>query len=389
MKPNDFIVYTLEGDSATPPTTYVGEISSADPGTGAFTFQQLETGEEFTSQAGNSSGVWDGQDSHGTATALATHDIYTGSASDPAAEEAAAVTFADGKRFLGYVQSISPTINITFYQQPCPKLSFDNGAVTESDWDAYPVGTQTSSLERYVLDNATDSAATTGTFTNGWWSLATRHDAFAGRVGAAISPFAVVVHTTDMVPESWDGLLRSWTTQTGPGDCAHFLVGRDATAGIVQLVPITNNGNHAGGTGHGSFVAGQQTWHPNLVSVGIELHCAGILREVNGGWRLVEDGTPQGNAIPESDVIVDPNRSGVAYHKVTDYQYEQLGLLLDGLEAALGALPQGCVAQSIEQPPAYGRFPTGRMVGHVSLDAAQRGDPWSATCDWMRSRATP
>jgi N-acetyl-anhydromuramyl-L-alanine amidase AmpD len=189
-----------------------------------------------------------------------------------------------------------------------------------------------------------------------------------------------------MVPETWDDLLSSWTRQVGPGDCAHFVIGRESTDGVVQLVPITHNANHAGGPGHGSFVAGAQSWHPNSVSVGIEVHCAGAVRKVDGDWRLVEDGRPQGAAISDDDVEPDPQRPGRGWHKVTGYQYQQLASLLDALETVLGALPQGCVAQSVEQPPAYASFTTGRTVGHVSLHAAQRGDPWPPTCDWMRSR---
>jgi hypothetical protein len=78
--------------------------------------------------------------------------------------------------------------------------------------------------------------------------------------------------------------------------------------------------------------------------------------------------------------------AGRGWHKVTDFQYAQLALLLDGLEDALAAMPEGCIAQSIEQPPAYGRFATGRLVGQVSLTAARRADPWPPTCDWMRAR---
>ena len=232
----------------------------------------------------------------------------------------------------------------------------------------------------------TSTPAPAGRFDNGWWSLARQLPAFPGRIGGSIAPFATVVHTTDMVPEAWDSLLNSWTTRKGPGDCAHFVIGRDADAGVVQFAPITNNANHAGGTGHGSFVAGSQTWHPNTVSVGIEIHCAGDVRQVNGEWLLLEDGKSQGAAIPDDDVVPDPRHSGRGWHKVTDYQYEQLGLLLDGLETVLAPLPDGCVATSIEKPPAFGIFATGRVVGHVSLHAAQRGDPWPPTCDWIRAR---
>ena len=390
MKTGDFLLYTFEGDTANPPNTYVAAILTVDPGNAFFTCRQVDSGQQFTFQFSyNTSGPWQGQDEQGGDHSIDTHDIYTAAGTDPAPQEAALVTFADNNHYLCAVESVSPGIDVVFYQPPYPKLSFADNAITESNWDAYPTGAQILSIERYVLANdlvqpVTNAAA--GVFNSGWWSLAQQLPAFAGRIGGVIAPFAVVVHTTDMVPESWADLLHSWTTQVGAGDCAHFIIGRDAASGIVQLAPITNNANHAGGDGHGSFVAGQQVWHPNLVSVGIEVHCAGILHQINGAWRLVEDGAAEGAAIPDADVIQDPARPGVGYHTVTEYQYQQLGALLDGLETVLGALPEGCVAQSIEPPPAYGIFATGRRVGHVSLHAAQRGDPWPATCDWMRAR---
>ena len=386
MKGGDFLFCTFEGDTANPKKTYVAEIVSVDPANAFLTCRLIDTGQQFTFQfSWNTSGPWQGQDEQGNNYSIDTHDVYTASGTDPAPQGVAVVTFADNNRYVCVVQSVSPTIDVVFYQPPYPTLSFENGVVTQSNWDVYPQGVQVLSIERYVLDDLVQPI-TGGVFTNGWWSLARRLPAFPGRIGQVIAPFAVVVHTTDMVPESWTGLLNSWTTRPGQGECAHFIIGRDATSGIVQLAPITRNANHAGGTGHGSFVAGHQSWHPNNVSVGIELHCAGQLHNKGGQWRLVENNVAQGLPIPAEDVIPDPARPGIGYHTVTDYQYEQLGLLLDGLETVLGALPEGCVAQSIEQPPRYAIFASGRRVGHVSLHAAQRGDPWPATCDWMRAR---
>jgi hypothetical protein len=290
---------------------------------------------------------------------------------------------------------MSPTIDVVLYQQPHHRLSFDVDEITESDWPDYPVGDQILSIEGYELDTG---VPTEGEFdSSGWWSLAQHMPAFPGRIGGAIDPFAVVVHTTDMVPEDFGALLQGWTTALGKGDCAHFVIGRDADDGVVQLVPITNNANHAGSDSlshpHGWFlVPGQQPKHPNSVSVGIELHCAGGwwgaggVKQINGAWRFMENGAPHGAAIPDSDVIPDPQHPGLGWHTVTDYQYQQLDLLLRGLEAALAPLPQGCVAQSVsQQPEAWAIFPTGRRVGHVSLDAYNRSDPWPPTCDWLRT----
>jgi hypothetical protein len=386
MKVGDFLLYTLDTDTAVPPTTRVGEITSFDPGTGAVLLRQADTGEEFSCQLSDEvDAPWQGQDGQGSDCVITTHDLYTAAGTDPSPQGVALVTFADGNRFLCYVESVSPTIDVVLYQEPYHRLSLDLDAITQSDWDTYPIGEQVLSVQGYVLDSGAARSAA-GSFDQGWWSLAQRRAAFAGRIGGVIAPFAVVVHTTDMVPESWDDLVRAWTTRPGAGDCAHFLIGRDSTAGVIQLASIARNANHAGGNGHGAFVAGQQSWHPNTVSVGIEVHCAGAVRQLGGEWRLVENGTIQGSAIPDGDVTQDPQRPGRGWHNVTDYQYQQLGALLDGLETVLGALPAGCLAHSLEQPPPYGVFPDGRTVGHVSLHAADRGDPWPPTCDWIRAR---
>lgn len=383
MKVNDFLLYTFEGS----PNVYAAEITSIDPVAAFFSCRQLDTGQRFTFRFSyTTSGPWQGSDDRGVDWVIDTHDIYTAGATDPSAPGVALVTFGDFGRYLCAVESISPEIDVAFYQPPYPRLSFDGYTVAKSDWNAYPAGSRIVSIEGYVLDNELAPPATRGVFDNGWWSLARQRPAFPGRIGGAIAPFAVVVHTTDIVPEAWDGLLNRWTTELGNGACAHFVIGRDSASGLVQLAPITNNANHAGGPGHGSFAAGGQSWHPNTVSVGIEVHCAGGVRRINGDWRFEESGAAQGAAIPDDDVIPDPQRPGRGWHKVTDYQYEQLGALLDGLETVLAALPEGCVARSIEPPPAYGIFATGRRVGHVSLHAAQRADPWPPTCDWLRAR---
>ena len=83
---------------------------------------------------------------------------------------------------------------------------------------------------------------------------------------------------------------------------------------------------------------------------------------------------------------IQQNASLVLSSQTADIMQQQLGLLPDGLETVLAPLPDGCVTKSIKRPPAYGIFATGRVVGHVSLHAAQRGDPWPPTCDWIRAR---
>jgi len=389
MKPKDFLFYTVDGDPADPPTTYIAEITAFDPGANAFQFREIDNGEVFQFQLPmDVSGPWDGQNGQGALVTLVTHDLYTVGAVSPSPQGIALVTFADLQYYLCSVESVSPTTDVVFYQQPQHRMSFDDIAITQSDWDAYPVGDQIRSIEAYVLDTSLIPPPPVPAFTDGWWSGAQQHPAFAGRIGGAIQPFAVVVHTTDMVPEDFDALVDAWTNRLGDGACAHFLIGRDANAGVLQLTQITNNGNHAGGDQHGWFVApGGQQWHPNLVAVGIEVHCAGGVQQIDNQWRFLEEGAVHGAAIPDEDVIPDPQRPGRGWHKVTDYQYQQLGQLLDDLETVLNALPADCVAQSVsQQPEAWAIFPTGRRVGHVSLDAYNRSDPWPPTCDWIRAR---
>ncbi len=182
MKINDFLFYTLEGDTASPPTTYVGEIVSLDPGTGALSFRQIDTGQEFDLQLpADVGGPWDAQ-SQGAGYTINTHDIYTAGGTDPSPQGVAVVTFADGNRFFCDVEAVSPTTDVVFYQEPYHRLSFDGDQITQSDWDTYPIGDQITSIEGYVLDTSLGQP-TAGSFSDGWWSLAQQVPAFPGRIG--------------------------------------------------------------------------------------------------------------------------------------------------------------------------------------------------------------
>ena len=222
---------------------------------------------------------------------------------------------------------------------------------------------------------------------NGWLDGVYHRDAHPGRVGGPIAPFAIVVHTTDVPPEAWSAMMARLQNELGAGDGAHFWIGRDAAAGVVQTVPILRNANHAGGPHHGWFVDGDgNRIHPNLCAIGIEIHCAGDVAKFSDGWHSLDGHTPTGAVIPESDVVLDPQRPGRGWHVVTPYQLEQLGMLLDTLETALAPAPAGLHAISPwEAPPAYGVI-GGRIVGHVSLDARDRADPWPQAMAWLRER---
>lgn len=226
---------------------------------------------------------------------------------------------------------------------------------------------------------------------DGWYRFAKKLPAHPGRVGGPINPWSVVYHTTDMLPDEFAALISAWTSRASDGACAHFLIGRDESQGLIQFVPVKRNGNHAGGkpppNGHGWYVSGGKNIHPNLVAVGIEVHCAGGVHLINGEWRLVEDGKAHGMPLPKSDVIVDPNSNVRGWHVVTDFQRATLDRLLSDLEEVLAPMPADAKTVSTgEVVPIWGMMPSARVVGHVALDPTNRSDPWPTQCNWLRAR---
>jgi len=390
MRRGDFILTTFALDPA--PVTHVGKITFVDVVARTVDCFFADTGQTLTADYSAGWGPWPATLASGAQILFANHTIWAPQDASPTAGDIVVLEFADGTEALGFVETVGDSMTVQLYQQPFPRLTFNLDTIVASEWAAHGPGEVVGSIRRCTRDDSVPPEQVFGVFAAGRWSLATRQDADPRRVGGAIVPFAIVVHTTDQPTETWNTLIRDWTTTRGDGSCAHFAIGRSAAEGVIQLVPIDRNANHAEGPGHGMFVAGAQSWHPNSVSVGIELHCAGAVKQIDGAWRYVERDkishveVPHGMAIPAEDVIPDSRRPGRGWQRVTEYQYTQLGALLDGLEAALAPLPAGCVARSIEAPPAYGVFATGRVVGHVSLDAAERGDPWPPTCDWIRGR---
>ena len=167
MKINDFLLCTFEGDVASPPNTFVAEITSIDFPNSFFSCRLVDTGQILTFQfSNNTSGPWEGTGDDGTEYLIDSHDIYAPGALSPSLEEIALVTFADNKRYLCYVESISPTIDVIFYHQPYSRISIDFNKITKSDWNNYSVGSQIISIEGCKLSNeiAPISSVTTNTF---------------------------------------------------------------------------------------------------------------------------------------------------------------------------------------------------------------------------------
>lgn len=219
---------------------------------------------------------------------------------------------------------------------------------------------------------------------DGWWSGATRVPAFAGRVGPAIRPRTIVVHTTDTLEGSTSAIVRSWSTTAGKGDCAHFIIARDGV--VTQMVPIYRNGNHAGGPIHGNYKSKGALVHPNVWAVGIEIEAGGRLRKK----------TAQGWIHPDtkkvlSDDVVSVDAKGIGWHKVTDAQLAALETVLSAVEGELSGLdpdttivPDGTYKENGVDYFAEG---TTKIAGHVTLDPVNKTDPGPFVMAWLAQRA--
>jgi hypothetical protein len=230
---------------------------------------------------------------------------------------------------------------------------------------------------------------------DGWYARAARRDAHPGRVGQAIAPWAVVVHETQMHPDSFGALIRRTQRVAGKGNCYHFLIGRSPDEGVVQVAPIGRNANHAGGQPHGWLVSDGRgavcKHHPNLASVGIELHCAGTVSLVQRQWRTMDAGRPFGRPIPDSEVDVRGSSAGIrAEHRPTIWQLEQLDQLLRDLCPVLAERPVGLLS-AVPSGEARTRLPQLARTrlpiwGHRELSPDRKSDPSLATLEYLVGR---
>lgn len=148
---NDFLLCTFKGDTETTPTNYVTEIIAINTTAATFDCRLVDSGQQFTFNYNEE--PWTGKDATGADYILASHEVYTGGKTDPSPDALARVTFTNNKSYLCYVDRINSTIDVIFYHYPSPELSFENNTVTKSNWNAYPVGSQITTIERYILNN--------------------------------------------------------------------------------------------------------------------------------------------------------------------------------------------------------------------------------------------
>lgn len=227
-------------------------------------------------------------------------------------------------------------------------------------------------------------------FVDGFYQRARRVDAHPGRIGPVITPRAKIIHTTDMLEGSFNGLVRSWHESPGEGpskgSCAHLLIGCTPAQGIVQMVSVFRNGNHAGGPSPGHFKLPEgKLVHPNSWAVGIEVHAGGHL-----GKR-----TPQGfvhadsrRVIPDENVFVDSK--GVGWQKITPYQLYELNLLVRAIDSILAPMPAGTTIApsgrgyaSNGVPWAVAKNPV--TSGHASHDPDRKTDPGPELMSWINA----
>lgn len=229
------------------------------------------------------------------------------------------------------------------------------------------------------------------------WDREARHwPVHDGRIGAVIDPIGAVVHTTDMMPATFAALLKVWKRDRGQGNAATYLLGREPwdgtpeaipTCGLVQLAPITRNSNHAGGFQglHGWLTKNKtRVAHPNSVYVGIEVHAGGRLRKGKDKWIQ----TDSGKVVEPEDVFVAPD--GTGWHRVTQYQLDTLGSLLDALDRRCRAVPAGWAVTASGDHKRCGVpwAPLGfvRFTTHAELDPVRKSDPGPQVTAWMRER---
>ncbi len=252
MKVHDYLICTFAGDTAVPPNTYPAVITTVDANTGSITCTMPDTGQAYTFDTAE---PWTGADQNGNSYTLTSHNLYVAAGTDPSPQNVAVVTFSDGRGYLCLVDNISPSVDVTFYHQPYPRLSFDvNGMVTASDWDSYPAGTQTQSMECYMPEDTSidPSLIEIENNTPEW------NGADAPRRPYNVESWRPLV--TEMAGDIPVGVLMRWITkESGGNPCStgKIVNGASIENGIFQLYSPDDDHIATPAQLHGNFCNGQ------------------------------------------------------------------------------------------------------------------------------------
>jgi hypothetical protein len=165
MTTDDFLLCTFQGDTQDPPTNFVAEITDIHTDASSFECKMAYSGDGYTFNY--SQEPWTGKNEVGTDFILASHFIYTGRKTDPAPQNLAIITFSGNKRFLCFVNSVDPSIDVQFYHLPELVISIENNSVTKSNWNEFPVGSEVSSIEGCVENTDLPGTGTAATTTDG------------------------------------------------------------------------------------------------------------------------------------------------------------------------------------------------------------------------------
>jgi hypothetical protein len=248
-------------------------------------------------------------------------------------------------------------------------------ALFNSPLEVDTTGPKPHEVEHVLPDLTTDKHLAGGE--RDWYPDARVVEVNPARVGGLCTPKAIVVHTTDTMPGGFNAIVKSWSTTVGARNAAHYLIGRNAKDGIVQFVSHRRNSNHAGGNTHGNWYINGKLFHPNSISIGIEIDAGGKLyKNIIGNWIHADTR----KIVDPVDVYVD--KWGNGWHRVTQYQLDELIKLINwlsinviiGLLTKDTILPNGSYTGNRVSPWAESNK-YNFLVGHVTLDPTNKTDP--------------
>lgn len=215
----------------------------------------------------------------------------------------------------------------------------------------------------------------------GWYTGAVRRQMHAGRIGRAIVPRAIVIHTTDMPTATSGALVSAWQREKGNGNGAHFLI---TDSDIIQFCEIYKNANHAGGPSAGHFMFDGDPQHPNYASVGIEIANPGEVRSIGvAKWRQFErnlkgNWTNPGPVYADAQIVRSPDNRDRAWVCPSEYQIATLFSLIRDLDSTL---PRSAKCEAVtmigsDPVPRWARRKNARIAFHATLDPTRKSDPW-------------